>query len=234
MSFKQPHRPQATRPRTAHRPPGPAPPTGHEVAPQATRPRTAHRPPARGGPTIDNSSTGGTNASYIVGPPLAGGLRRVPTGFRYRLWGHPLRVACGAFPLASVTASGATPCRLTRGGFLEKFVVKSLERPTERVALGTLLHRIPRPIRPKTSPCKPLAAGLRRVPTGFRYRFWGHLWRLAWWSRGRASVTADGATPCGWPYSRRHYSSSKRSSVGPGRRCGSYFSSSATTAAMSG
>ena len=45
---------------------------------------------------------------------------------------------------------------------MEKFVVKSLERPTERVALGTLLHRIPRPIRPKTSPCKPLAGGLRR------------------------------------------------------------------------
>src|SRR5579883_3607686 len=54
----------------------------------------------------------------------------------------------------------ATRKGLTRGGFLEKFVVKSLERPTERVALGTLLHRIPRPIRPKTSPCKPLAGCL--------------------------------------------------------------------------
>src|SRR5579885_1120118 len=56
--------------------------------------------------------------------------------------------------------SRATPCGLTRGGFLGKFVVKSLERPTERVALGTLLHRLPRPIHPKTSPCKPLAGGL--------------------------------------------------------------------------
>src|SRR5579885_3917965 len=196
MSFKQPHRPQATRPRTAHRPPGPAPPTGHEVAPQATRPRTAHRPPARGGPTIDNSSTGGTNASYIVGPPLAGGLRRVPTGFRYRLWGHPLRVACGAFPLASVTASGATPCRLTRGGFLEKFVVKSLERPTERVALGTLLHRIPRPIRPKTSPCKhprrpparggPTIYGLGQPSCIVGPPLAGGLW------------VAVGGLPCGW------------------------------------
>src|SRR5579883_530220 len=53
----------------------------------------------------------------------------------------------------------ATRKGLTRGGFLEKFVVKSLERPTERVALGTLLHRIPRPIRPKTSPCKPARGG---------------------------------------------------------------------------
>ncbi len=40
-----------------------------------------------------------------------------------------------------------------------KFVVKSLERPTERVALGTLLHRLPRPIHPKTSPCKPARGG---------------------------------------------------------------------------
>src|SRR5579885_2687130 len=56
--------------------------------------------------------------------------------------------------------SRATPCGLTRGGFLGKFVVKSLERPTERVALGTLLHRLPRPIHPKPSPCKPLAGGL--------------------------------------------------------------------------
>src|SRR5579885_657387 len=60
----------------------------------------------------------------------------------------------------------ATRKGLTRGGFLEKFVVKSLERPTERVALGTLLHRIPRPIRPKTSPCKPLARGLRWAVCG--------------------------------------------------------------------
>src|SRR5579885_2375020 len=65
----------------------------------------------------------------------------------------------------------ATPCGLTRGGFLGKFVVKSLERPTERVALGTLLHRLPRPIHPKTSPCKPLAGGLRCRPvTGSQHR----------------------------------------------------------------
>src|SRR5579884_3916687 len=53
----------------------------------------------------------------------------------------------------------ATRKGLTRGGFLGKFVVKSLERPTERVALGTLLHRLPRPIHPKTSPCKPARGG---------------------------------------------------------------------------
>jgi hypothetical protein len=34
--------------------------------PQATR---HHRPPARGGPTIYEGSTGGTNASWRVGPP---------------------------------------------------------------------------------------------------------------------------------------------------------------------
>src|SRR5579885_505912 len=53
----------------------------------------------------------------------------------------------------------ATRKGLTREGFLGKFVVKSLERPTERVALGTLLHRLPRPIHPKTSPCKPARGG---------------------------------------------------------------------------
>src|SRR5579884_415023 len=37
---------------------------------------TPGRPPARGGPTIDDRSTSGTNASSIVGPPLAGGLWR--------------------------------------------------------------------------------------------------------------------------------------------------------------
>ncbi len=61
----------------------------------------------------------------------------------------------------------ATRKGLTRGGFLGKFVVKSLERPTERVALGTLLHRLPRPIHPKTSPCKPARGGpLRRELKG--------------------------------------------------------------------
>jgi hypothetical protein len=35
--------------------------------------------------------------SSLVGPPLAGGLLRARTGFRYRLWGHPLRLAgCSA------------------------------------------------------------------------------------------------------------------------------------------
>src|SRR5579885_3455532 len=77
----------------------------------------------------------------------------------------------------------ATRKGLTRGGFLGKFVVKSLERPTERVALGTLLHRLPRPIHPKTSPCKPARGGptiydrstrggLRRARMGFRERLW--------------------------------------------------------------
>jgi hypothetical protein len=133
---------------------------------QATRPVADHRgrPPARGGPTIYDPSTSGTSRPYIVGPPLAGGLR----------WPYYIR------PLHQrhepPVYSRATPCGLTRGGFLEKFVVKSLERATERVALGTLLHRIPRPIRPKTSPCKPLAGGLRRP-----------------------EVNASGATPCGWP-----------------------------------
>ncbi len=144
MSFKQPHRPQATRPRTAHRPRGS--PTGHPAPhrPQATRPRTAHRP--RGSPTghpaphrpqatrkgwpydrqllhrrherlvYSRATPCGWPAARShwlplppLGPPLAGGLRRVPTGFRYRLWGHPLRVACGAFPLASVNACGDGP-----------------------------------------------------------------------------------------------------------------------------
>src|SRR5579875_387710 len=39
------------------------------------------RPPARGGPTIYDRSTSRTNASSLVGPPLAGGLRRARTGF---------------------------------------------------------------------------------------------------------------------------------------------------------
>src|SRR5579885_1880554 len=34
------------------------------------------RPPARGGPTIRGGSTSPTIRPYIVGPPLAGGLRR--------------------------------------------------------------------------------------------------------------------------------------------------------------
>src|SRR5579883_2779142 len=83
----------------------------------------------------------------------------------------PMRATPCAWPAArshglQFTPMRATPCGLTRGGFLEKFVVKSLERPTEMVALGTLLHRIPRPIRPKTSPCKPLAGGLPGARTG--------------------------------------------------------------------
>src|SRR5579885_3490708 len=94
----------------------------------------------------------------------------------------------------------ATRKGLTRGGFLGKFVVKSLERPTERVALGTLLHRLPRPIHPKTSPCKPARGGptIHAPSTSPTTRSYivgpplaGGLWR--------PSVTASGATPCGWP-----------------------------------
>src|SRR5579883_14391 len=46
--------------------------------PPATRPSPGHPPvprrPARGGPTIYDRATSATNASYIVGPPLAGRL----------------------------------------------------------------------------------------------------------------------------------------------------------------
>src|SRR5579884_2974113 len=87
--------------------------------------------------------------------------------------------------------SRATPCGLTRGGFLGKFVVKSLERPTERVALGTLLHRLPRPIHPKTSPCKPLAGGLRRGRSARGVDGWSTAGMVGL-RRGRSAYGGDG------------------------------------------
>ncbi len=80
--------PQATRRRppasqATGRPPRRRPPapqaTRKPPAPQATRKppaagRPRRRPPARGGPTIHDGFTSRTDASYIVGPPLAGGL----------------------------------------------------------------------------------------------------------------------------------------------------------------
>jgi len=66
--------------------------------PPTIKQATRHRPPARGGPTIYDRSTSGTNASYnasyIVGPPLAGGL----PGAASR--------ACFALARASVNAYG--------------------------------------------------------------------------------------------------------------------------------
>src|SRR5579884_2268803 len=47
------------------------------------------RPPARGGPTIDDAFVPLVEGSYIVGPPLAGGLPGARTGFSSRLWGWP-------------------------------------------------------------------------------------------------------------------------------------------------
>src|SRR5579884_3608110 len=60
---------------------GPArrPPRHCPAAAGHARHRPPPRPPARGGPTIHDRSTSGTTASSIVGPPLAGGLRR-PSG----------------------------------------------------------------------------------------------------------------------------------------------------------
>src|SRR5579885_1705955 len=67
---------------------------------------TGPRPAARGGPTIYDRPTSGTNASYIVGPPLAAGLLR-------------------ARPPASVNASGVWPVacacyRTNRPGLLAR------------------------------------------------------------------------------------------------------------------
>ncbi len=129
------HRPAARR-RPA------APPTSRTCGHIGSRPpaRGGHigrRPPARGGPTIYGCSSGRANTSYIVGPPLAGGLgracgRRRVCGLR-RVW-PVARVACGAcglrrvWPVARVAGgacgqwraaggpAGGLTCRLACGG----------------------------------------------------------------------------------------------------------------------
>ncbi len=144
-------RPAASKPpaHTAGHPHPGQPPAGHPHIQRATRtysgppaPRPPHRrpphrrPPARGGPTIDDPSTGGTNTTYIVGPPLAGLHGEVfgwiGLGSRWRSVPNatlsvglssdfttnfpkkpprvsPLRVACRALARASVHASGGGP-----------------------------------------------------------------------------------------------------------------------------
>jgi hypothetical protein len=164
----------------------------------------SRRPPARGGPRSGNGSPCAPDAGHPQGVAL---LYTKPQATR-KGWPYSTRVARAAG--GGVVYSRAAPCGLTRGGFLEKFVVKSLERPTERVALGTLLHRIPRPIRPKTSPCKPLAGGLpgvasvacvaRARPSVTAYEGWPYSTRVARAAGG--GVVYSRATPGGWPARR--------------------------------
>src|SRR5579883_1556706 len=80
------------------------------LAPSAGLPDSSYttryrRPPARGGPTIYDGSTSGTGRPYIVGPPLAGGLRCRPvTGSQ-----HTASLA-GGLRCRPVTGSQHTAC----------------------------------------------------------------------------------------------------------------------------
>jgi hypothetical protein len=67
--------PQLPRPRRPPRPPARSPRSAGHPSPGPVA--TFRRPPARGGPTIHDCFPGGTSRPYIVGPPLAGGLRGV-------------------------------------------------------------------------------------------------------------------------------------------------------------
>src|SRR5579885_2621838 len=87
------------------------PPAGHGADHQQVTAPPLHRPPARGGPTIYDCVVWPGEPSYIVGPPLAGGLwsgvawraivysRATPCGWPARGGGWPVErrwVACGA------------------------------------------------------------------------------------------------------------------------------------------
>src|SRR5579885_3219490 len=82
------HAASAGHPRRVGRPPTPRRQATHAASAghprRVSRPPTASgRPPARGGPTIHAPSTRPTTRSYIVGPPLAGGLPTLLACRRY-------------------------------------------------------------------------------------------------------------------------------------------------------